>query len=71
MIDDTNLRVDRNGPQVTVTMSRPDSLNALTRNLLVDLGVVMKDLADNDAVRVVVLTGAGRAFSSEVDLRDL
>ena len=71
MSDQTNLRVDRNGAQVTVTLFRPDSLNALTRNLLVELGAVLKGLADDDAVRVVVLTGAGRAFSSGVDLKDL
>ena len=71
MSDNTNLRVDRNGPLVTITLYRPDSLNALTRSLLVELGDLLKELADDDAVRVIVLTGAGRAFSSGVDLKDL
>jgi enoyl-CoA hydratase/carnithine racemase len=71
MSDHSTLRIERNGPVATVTLHRPDSLNALTRTLLVELGDSLEDFVDDDTVRVVVLTGSGRAFSAGVDLKDL
>jgi enoyl-CoA hydratase len=59
------------GPLATVTLSRPEALNALTPDMLVELGDVLLGIAHDDAVRVVVLTGAGRAFSAGVDLKAL
>jgi enoyl-CoA hydratase/carnithine racemase len=59
------------GPIATVTLSRPEALNALTPSMLVELGDELHTLAHDDAVRVVVLTGEGRAFCSGVDLKAL
>jgi len=59
------------GPVATVTLSRPEALNAITPAMLDELGASLQGLADDDAVRVVVLTGEGRAFSSGVDLKAL
>lgn len=59
------------GPVATVTLSRPDALNALTPSMLVELGDALHLIALDDAVRVVVLTGEGRAFSAGVDLKAL
>lgn len=59
------------GPVATVTLSRPEALNALTPSMLVELGDKLHTLAHDDAVRVVVLTGEGRAFCSGVDLKAL
>ncbi len=59
------------GPVATVTLSRPEALNALTPSMLVELGDELHRLAHDDAVRVVVLTGEGRAFCSGVDLKAL
>ena len=55
----------------TVTFNRPDALNALTPDMLVRLGDLLEGAAADDAVGVVVLTGAGRAFSAGVDLKAL
>lgn len=53
-----------------VRLARPDRLNALSIDLAVELDDVLAAVgADNDA-RVVVLTGAGRAFCSGLDLKD-
>jgi enoyl-CoA hydratase len=53
-----------------VRLARPDRLNALSIDLAVELDEVLAAVgADNDA-RVVVLTGAGRAFCSGLDLKD-
>ncbi|MFV0258619.1 MAG: enoyl-CoA hydratase/isomerase family protein [Acidimicrobiales bacterium] len=55
----------------TLTLNRPEALNALTPALLVELGDALARAADEASVRVVVLTGTGRAFSAGVDLKAL
>ena len=64
------LRVEREGGVAILTLDRPDVLNAFDEALTGALGVALRDAADDPAVRCVVLTGAGRAFSSGQDLRD-
>jgi enoyl-CoA hydratase len=59
------------GAIATVTLSRPDVLNAITREMLVQLSETLDLISANEAVRVVVLTGEGRAFSAGVDLKAL
>jgi 2-(1,2-epoxy-1,2-dihydrophenyl)acetyl-CoA isomerase len=54
----------------TVTMNRPDALNAWTRQLGTELGEALDHAASDPEVRVIVVTGAGRAFSSGADLRE-
>lgn len=59
------------GSTRTITLDRPDALNALTPALLRELADALETAADDPAVRVVVLTGTGRAFSAGVDLKAL
>ncbi|GER25621.1 3-hydroxybutyryl-CoA dehydratase [Striga asiatica] len=51
-----------------VVINRPKSLNSLTRAMMVDLAASIKQLASDDSVRVIIVTGSGRAFCSGVDL---
>lgn len=53
-----------------VTLNRPEQLNVVTRPLLESLVEVLARVADDAAVRVVVLTGAGRAFCAGGDLSE-
>jgi enoyl-CoA hydratase/carnithine racemase len=55
----------------TVTLNRPDVLNALTPSMLVEIRRAVEAAAADDAVGIIVLTGAGRAFSAGVDLKAL
>ncbi len=55
----------------TVTMNRPDALNAITPLMLDELNRAFASLAQNSGLRFAVLTGAGRAFSAGVDLKAL
>ena len=51
-----------------LTLNRPDRLNAWTKTMMEEL-IAAADMADaDDAVRVVIVTGAGRAFCAGADL---
>jgi 2-(1,2-epoxy-1,2-dihydrophenyl)acetyl-CoA isomerase len=52
-----------------ITLNRPDALNAWNTQLGQDLHAAVHRAADDDEVRAVVITGAGRAFSSGADLK--
>src|SRR6185295_9811889 len=56
------------GPLLTITLARPDKLNAFTGRMMVEM-IDAFDRADaDDAVRAVIVTGAGRAFCAGADL---
>jgi 2-(1,2-epoxy-1,2-dihydrophenyl)acetyl-CoA isomerase len=61
--------LDRRGAELRITLNRPDALNAWDKQLGSELLAAVQEAADDDAVRAVVITGAGRAFSSGADLR--
>lgn len=65
------LLVDRRDAVVTLTLNRPQALNAITPTMLATLGDTLAGLGADDRVSVVVLTGTGRAFSAGVDLKAL
>ncbi|HEY3959187.1 MAG TPA: enoyl-CoA hydratase [Solirubrobacteraceae bacterium] len=54
----------------TIELNRPEALNAWNKQLGVDLLAALRRVAEDEAARAVVITGAGRAFSSGADLRD-
>jgi 2-(1,2-epoxy-1,2-dihydrophenyl)acetyl-CoA isomerase len=55
---------------LTVTLNRPDSLNAFTRQLHAELAEALRGAERDGDVRVVLLTGAGRAFCAGQDLKE-
>jgi 2-(1,2-epoxy-1,2-dihydrophenyl)acetyl-CoA isomerase len=59
----------RGGGVAWLALNRPEALNAWTRQLGEELTLALDDVAADPAVRAIVLTGAGRAFSSGADLR--
>lgn len=54
----------------TITLNRPDSLNSWNEQLGRELAAALDQAAGDDAVRAVMITGAGRAFSSGADLSE-
>lgn len=54
-----------------LTMARPGEMNALSTGMFEDLIEILGQIAKNDAVRVVVLTGEGRAFCAGGDLQEM
>lgn len=69
-MSDPIVLVERDGPVAIVTLNRPDALNALSRALRREIVNTFAGLAKDDSVRAVVLTGAGRAFTAGVDLKE-
>jgi 2-(1,2-epoxy-1,2-dihydrophenyl)acetyl-CoA isomerase len=55
----------------TIELNRPQALNAWNAQLGSDLLAAVRRSSDDDAVRAVILTGAGRGFSSGADLKDI
>lgn len=69
---DSLLLVDRHpSGYAVVTLNRPQALNALSRALMAELADTVDRLEDDPAVRVLILTGAGRAFCAGLDLKEL
>lgn len=70
-MSDALLLVDHQDGYAIVTLNRPQQLNALSRALRAAIADTFQGLADRADTRVVILTGAGRAFCAGVDLREL
>lgn len=68
-MSDTVLRESTSGV-LTLTLNRPDALNSFTVEMKDALLAALRDAARDPEVRVVVLTGAGRAFSAGQDLKE-
>ena len=68
-MDETVLREAADGV-LTLTLNRPDALNSFNVEMKEALLAALKDAARDKSVRVVVLTGAGRAFSAGQDLKE-
>lgn len=66
----STIRLTKAGRVATITLSRPERLNALTAAMHADLRIALDTCEQDDDVRVVVLTGEGRAFSSGADLSE-
>lgn len=70
--DECTVWLERHGDGVAVvTLNRPSALNAMNAQLKAELAGVIADLAADDSVRAVVLTGAGRAFCAGGDITEM
>lgn len=66
-----HLIIDRDGPVATITLNRPEALNALSLALEAELATAFRAFNRDETLRAIVLTGIGRAFSVGVDLKEL
>lgn len=67
----TSLRIDDDGRIRALTLNRPEALNAFNEDLFHATSVALRDAATDPEVAVVLLTGAGRAFSAGNDLKEM
>lgn len=64
----TTFRYEEDAGIATITLDRPDRLNALTFEVYAELRDLLASLADHDPVKVIVITGEGRGFCSGGDV---
>lgn len=62
------IRSERRDAVALLTLNRPDTLNALDREILLALEAVVGEVARDSSVRALVLTGEGRAFAAGADI---
>lgn len=65
------VQVEDDGGVAVVTFNRPDKMNAMNPQLHEDMNAVLERLRYDDAVRVLVFTGAGTAFCAGMDLKEV
>jgi 2-(1,2-epoxy-1,2-dihydrophenyl)acetyl-CoA isomerase len=63
------VQVQRRGAVATILLDRPDAMNAVNRELAQELLDAVQQTGDDETVRAVVLTGAGRAFCAGADVK--
>lgn len=66
---DGTVRIDKNGAIATITLSRPEKLNALDLGMLTALLAAADQVEADPDIRVAILTGEGRGFSAGGDIR--
>jgi len=64
------LKINTESPIATVTLNRPNVLNAFNEQLVLDLQQAFKNLAEDESVRIIILTGSGKGFSAGADLTE-
>jgi enoyl-CoA hydratase len=65
------LKVEKRDGIATLTLSRPEAMNSLSRELRGAISASFKALQADDAIRVAIVTGEGRAFCAGLDLKEL
>lgn len=63
--------IENNGPVATLTINRPETLNALDLETIAAMNVALDRIESDKSIRVVIFTGAGRAFVAGGDIADL
>lgn len=66
-----HLLIHQDGPVLSLTLNRPDSLNAFSPDMILGLTNAFKKAATDEEIRVVVLSGSGRAFTAGGDVKTM
>jgi len=64
------ISLERKDGVVKLILNRPDKLNAINPTMLQELGAILSNLIEDDSVKVLVVTGAGRAFCAGADVNE-
>ncbi len=70
-MNSTLIDVQKNGAICTLTINRPEALNALNQSVLSAFSDILDRLENDSGVRVVVLTGQGKAFVAGADIAEM
>ncbi len=69
-MSESRVLFERRGPALWLTLNRPEKLNAMDGELVRELDRRLREIDEDETVKVVVLTGAGRAFSAGYDISE-
>jgi enoyl-CoA hydratase/carnithine racemase len=70
-VSPSSFRYEEKGPVAAIRLDRPEALNALTFEVYRELTATFRALAEKPSVRVVTITGTGRAFCTGGDVKDI
>jgi enoyl-CoA hydratase/carnithine racemase len=68
-MDFKTLIIEKKGQIATLTFNRPEALNAIDRTMFEELPTAIRNLNDDNKIRVVIVTGSGRGFCSGADVK--
>ncbi|TGB03894.1 enoyl-CoA hydratase/isomerase family protein [Halobacillus salinus] len=66
-----HVAVQVNGPVMSCVLNRPDALNAFSDQMIIGLQQALREAKENEDIKTVVLSGAGRAFSAGGDVKNM
>jgi enoyl-CoA hydratase len=66
-----HLKLEKNGPIAVVTFSRPEALNALNKETLLEINQLLDEVAMDETLRTIVFTGEGKAFIAGADIKEM
>lgn len=69
MTEQSSISYRQDGTVAVITLNRPERLNAMDQAMLIELGAIMDQAEADETVGAIVLTGAGKGFSSGFDLK--
>lgn len=71
VLTNEHLIINQNGTILSLTLNRPDRLNAFSPEMILGLTEAMRDAQKNPDVKVIILSGAGRSFSAGGDVKTM
>ncbi|HET9298279.1 MAG TPA: enoyl-CoA hydratase-related protein, partial [Candidatus Binatia bacterium] len=71
LMDFENVTVEIDGVIAVVTLNRPQQLNSLSYDLVKDLSLAMQALDEDEAIRVIILTGGEKVFAAGADIKEM
>ncbi|NHM31245.1 enoyl-CoA hydratase/isomerase family protein [Neobacillus terrae] len=70
-MSDQHLLINQKGAVLSLTLNRPESLNAFSPDMILGLTKAIKEAQQNPEIRVIVLSGSGRSFSAGGDVKSM
>jgi len=67
-METTDLILEKDGPVAVLTLNRPEKMNAISADMRVAIPQALQEIQEDDSVRALILTGAGRGFCSGADV---
>ena len=70
-MESNTVRLEKSESVATITLNRPEKMNAYNSIMLRELLSILGDIASDDSIRAVIITGEGRAFCAGADVQDV